>query len=195
MGGLAGGFTGFLTTPLDLAKTKLMTQTNAAASQQYDDTDLGYRSQFCRWVSILSRQMLCCFCTSVQYVALFRYGSYMEVVFDILKKEGVSGLFRGASARVIWLIPFTAIYFGVHEKTKRTLLNRYVLREMQQTLLQSLPKKDGESLSSFRLHYLSLRHCICIDVSSYLRKERRAVVRVPFVPIPNTHPPLALALR
>lgn len=85
MGGLAGGFTGFLTTPLDLAKTRLMTQAPGAARQ---------------------------------------YSGVMDALFKVAREEGMQGLFKGSSTRVIWLIPFTAVYFGVHEASKRALRNR-----------------------------------------------------------------------
>mmetsp|Transcript_7810 Transcript_7810/g.34790 ORF Transcript_7810/g.34790 Transcript_7810/m.34790 type:complete len:82 (+) Transcript_7810:129-374(+) len=45
-------------------------------------------------------------------------------MIDITRKEGFAANFRGSSARVLWLVPFTAIYFGVHEKSKRMLLKR-----------------------------------------------------------------------
>lgn len=85
MGGLAGGCTGFLTTPLDLAKTRLMTQSSAAAA---------------------------------------RYTGVLDVLSRTARTEGVSGLFRGSSARVAWLVPFTAVFFGVHEASKRALRDR-----------------------------------------------------------------------
>jgi hypothetical protein len=31
---------------------------------------------------------------------------------SVHKKEGISGLFRGAVARTLWLVPFTVIYLG-----------------------------------------------------------------------------------
>lgn len=84
LGGLAGGCTGFLTTPLDFAKTKLMTQS----------------------------------ATTGQYLGV------MDVLRKTTQSEGVGGLFRGSSARVAWLIPFTAVFFGVHEASKRALKDR-----------------------------------------------------------------------
>lgn len=86
LGGIAGGCTGFLTTPLDLAKTKLMTQGAA--------------------------------------VGAARYKGVVDVLVKVGKSQGPRGLFVGSAARVIWLIPFTAVYFGVHEASKRALLDR-----------------------------------------------------------------------
>lgn len=88
IGGVAGGCTGFLTTPLDLAKTRLMTQasTGAAVAKQYS--------------------------------------GITDVLMQVVRKEGVPGLFKGSLARTAWLVPFTALYFGVHEASKRALLQR-----------------------------------------------------------------------
>jgi solute carrier family 25 (mitochondrial S-adenosylmethionine transporter), member 26 len=88
MGGLAGGCTGLLTTPLDLAKTKLMTQPRPLPG---------------------GKPM---------------YSGVIDVFVKIAKEEGVSGLFRGGATRVAWLVPFTAVFFGVHGMSKRVLLER-----------------------------------------------------------------------
>lgn len=85
LGGLAGGCTGFLTTPLDLAKTRLMTQASGPARQ---------------------------------------YSGVLDALTKIARNEGVPALFKGSIPRVVWLIPFTALYFGIHEATKRTLASR-----------------------------------------------------------------------
>lgn len=88
IGGIAGGCTGFLTTPLDLAKTRLMTQAYATAT--------------------VAKQ----------------YSGITDVLRQVVRKEGVPGLFKGSLARTAWLVPFTALYFGVHEASKRALLQR-----------------------------------------------------------------------
>ena len=80
MGGVAGGMTGWLTTPLDVIKTKLMTAS---------------RSQ---------------------------YRGMPAVVREVLERDGIPGLFTGGLARVLWLVPFTAVFFGTHEILKRKLL-------------------------------------------------------------------------
>ncbi|GAB0493418.1 hypothetical protein MMPV_004700 [Pyropia vietnamensis] len=86
IGGLAGGCTGFLTTPLDVAKTRLMTQVHLPVEQQ-------------------SRGIL-------------------QALSRVVASDGLPGIFCGGSARVAWLIPFTAVFFGVHEASKRALLRR-----------------------------------------------------------------------
>lgn len=87
LGGVAGGCTGFLTTPLDLAKTRLMTQGVGSAGGR-------------------------------------QYKGILDVLVKVVKVEGPGGLLKGSTARVVWLIPFTAVFFGVHEASKRALLQR-----------------------------------------------------------------------
>ncbi|GJQ14966.1 hypothetical protein GpartN1_g6757.t1 [Galdieria partita] len=92
LGGLAGGCTGFLTTPFDVIKTHLMT---------------GQHTQGI-W-------------------ALFR---------NIVQRDGLSGLFCGGLTRVFWLIPFTAVFFGVHEASKRVLVS-FKLKRLRSTRLST----------------------------------------------------------
>ena len=50
-------------------------------------------------------------------------GGQYSGVFDVFKSlyetQGVGGLFAGMTARVTWLLPFTVIYLGVYESSKR----------------------------------------------------------------------------
>ena len=80
---VTGGITGFITTPLDLVKTKLMVQTSGAAGG---------------------------------------YGGVIDALTSIYKQGGIEALFVGSSARVAWLLPFTTIYLGVYEISKRKIL-------------------------------------------------------------------------
>lgn len=89
VGGVAGGCTGWLTTPLDLAKTRLMTQGTAGVGGK-------------------------------------QYAGIIDVLIKAARTEGIPGLFKGSAARTLWLIPYTAVYFGVHEASKRALLERKV---------------------------------------------------------------------
>jgi hypothetical protein len=54
-------------------------------------------------------------------IILFSYHYY-----SLYKENGLSGLYVGSAARVSWLLPFTTIYLGVYEVTKRTLLQRKI---------------------------------------------------------------------
>ncbi len=76
-----GGITGYLTNPLDIVKTKIMTD-----SALYTGFPDAFRKQ--------------------------------------VAAGGVSSLFQGGAARVMWLMPFTAIYLPVYEEIKRKLAAR-----------------------------------------------------------------------
>jgi len=97
---VTGGFTGFITTPLDVIKTKLMMQTTTGATRQY---------------------------TGV-----------IDTFNSIYKSGGLKALFVGSAARVSWLLPFTTIYLGVYEVTKRQLI---VMKKRKIAAAASTPKK------------------------------------------------------
>lgn len=78
-----GGFTGFVTTPLDLIKTKLMMQSTTGGGQ---------------------------------------YKGVIDALTSIYKSGGIKALYVGSSARVAWLLPFTTIYLGIYEVSKRQIL-------------------------------------------------------------------------
>jgi solute carrier family 25 S-adenosylmethionine transporter 26 len=84
---LAAAFTGgtvaFITTPLDLIKTKLTMQSTSGAGQ---------------------------------------YSGVMDAMQSIYAEGGISSLFVGSVARVAWLLPFTTIYLGIYELSKRTII-------------------------------------------------------------------------
>jgi solute carrier family 25 (mitochondrial S-adenosylmethionine transporter), member 26 len=100
IGGVAGGCTGWVTTPLDLAKTKLMTQVS------------GVRGVAGRGGG------------AVAAAEARAYKGVLDVFVRVAREEGAAGLFRGGLTRVAWLVPFTAVYFGVHGMSKRLLLER-----------------------------------------------------------------------
>eukprot|EP00596_Hydrurales_sp_CCMP1899_P008632 CAMPEP_0119034416 /NCGR_PEP_ID=MMETSP1177-20130426/1401_1 /TAXON_ID=2985 /ORGANISM="Ochromonas sp, Strain CCMP1899" /LENGTH=366 /DNA_ID=CAMNT_0006991829 /DNA_START=133 /DNA_END=1233 /DNA_ORIENTATION=+ len=79
---VTGGITSFLTTPLDLIKTKLMIQSGSGG----------------------------------------QYKGFNDALSSIYKAGGIQALFVGSAARVSWLLPFTTIYLGVYEVSKRKLL-------------------------------------------------------------------------
>lgn len=106
LGGLAGGCTGFLTTPIDLAKTRLMTQAVGPGRQ---------------------------------------YSGVLDVLTKVARNEGLPALFKGSVPRVVWLIPFTALYFGIHEAAKRKLLSRRVALQAQ------LPSRGNSALSTSQM--------------------------------------------
>jgi hypothetical protein len=42
------------------------------------------------------------------------------------KEGGLSSLYVGSAARVAWLLPFTTIYLGVYEVSKKILLKKKI---------------------------------------------------------------------
>mmetsp|Transcript_10984 Transcript_10984/g.17905 ORF Transcript_10984/g.17905 Transcript_10984/m.17905 type:complete len:355 (+) Transcript_10984:72-1136(+) len=53
-----------------------------------------------------------------------QYSGVAGALASIYSEGGVSGLFVGATARIAWLVPFTTIYLGVYEASKRQFLLR-----------------------------------------------------------------------
>lgn len=100
---ITGGISSFLTTPLDVIKTKLMMQSAAEGS------------------------------------------GFMNMFLSVYKEKGISGLYVGSLARVSWLLPFTTIYLGVYEFTKRALMKRkidlYVANAQNKNLFNSNTKR------------------------------------------------------
>lgn len=76
---VTGGFVGFITNPLDVVKTRMMTASKGSL------------------VGPLAAGKI------------------------ILRDAGAKGFLSGSTARVMWLMPFTTIYFGCYELTKRCL--------------------------------------------------------------------------
>ena len=65
----------------------------------------------------------------------------MDAFMSLYNENGISGLFVGSIARVTWLLPFTTIYLGVYEFTKRSFLKRKIDLYVQQ---KSATKSKGQ---------------------------------------------------
>lgn len=78
---ITGAFTGWVTTPLDVVKTRLMLAEPGASS------------------------------------------GLLATFAETYKSGGIDAFFVGVSARVSWILPFTAFYLPVYEMTKRGILN------------------------------------------------------------------------
>uniref|UniRef100_T1IUQ4 Uncharacterized protein n=1 Tax=Strigamia maritima TaxID=126957 RepID=T1IUQ4_STRMM len=85
-GSIAGGIAGFVTTPLDLAKTRIIL------------SDAGTK-------------------TSQAFI--------FEILNKIYRRNGLKGLFVGATSRVIWVAMSGGLFLGLFEKFKQT--RNYVL--------------------------------------------------------------------
>lgn len=79
-GGLAGSTAAFFTTPFDVVKTRLQTQSPGSTSQ---------------------------------------YSSVFQALYEIGKKEGVKGLYRGLTPRLVMYISQGALFFASYESFKR----------------------------------------------------------------------------
>ena len=79
---LTGGIAGYLTTPFDVIKTKLMV-----------DHDL-------------------------------LYNGFVDCAIKSVNNYGIESLFQGGAARIIWLVPFTAIYLPCYDLIKRAMLTK-----------------------------------------------------------------------
>lgn len=105
-GSLAGGIAAGVTTPLDVVKTRLMTQASRGAGGAGAATVNGGKPP-----------------------------TYYRGVFDALgritRDEGLSALFGGVVPRVLWISLGGAIFFGGYEFTKAALLPLYTRAEEQ----------------------------------------------------------------
>ncbi|KAK9899236.1 mitochondrial carrier [Cystobasidium minutum MCA 4210] len=91
-GSIAGGIAAALTTPLDVAKTRIMLSVRNGSSET-----IPYSSNF---ITTMSR---------------------------IAREEGFKTLFRGIVPRVTWISIGGAIFLGVYERAKQTLMRSNVL--------------------------------------------------------------------
>jgi len=100
-GSVAGGIAAGLTTPLDVAKTRIMlsakASTNAAATTATGSIHQPYSSNF---VATIAR---------------------------IYREEGAKTLFKGVVPRITWISIGGAIFLGVYERAKMTFVNKGVL--------------------------------------------------------------------
>jgi len=85
-GAFAGGFSAAVTTPLDVAKTRIMLAAAGSADAKLNTL------------------------------------SVMQVV---VKEKGMSGLFAGVTPRVTWISIGGAVFFGVYEKAKSLLSDKF----------------------------------------------------------------------
>jgi hypothetical protein len=76
--------------------------------------------------SLLLLLLLLSACASAQSSSVAQYSGVVDVFTSLYRENGLSGLYVGSLARVTWLLPFTTIYLGVYEFTKRALLKRKI---------------------------------------------------------------------
>ena len=113
-GSIAGGIGAGLTTPLDVAKTRIMLSTKVSYY-----TGLS-----------TSRLNMAMACTIPQDTTAFEkpYSpNFFKTMTRIAREEGGSALFRGIVPRVVWISMGGAIFLGVYERTKQALMRNKLL--------------------------------------------------------------------
>lgn len=100
----AGAIAAACTTPLDVIKTRLQTQDDVQLVRQGKDGS--------KTLPMSGKQ------NSVGGNQQQMYRSTWHAAKSIAQQEGVSGFFRGVSARVLWIMPSTAITMSTFEYLK-----------------------------------------------------------------------------
>lgn len=106
-GALAGSLSAAVTTPLDVVKTRLMTQARDSLSSFGLS---GVRAEAA---------------ARAQAVAAYTYTGVSSTLFHIWTEEGVRGLFKGVIPRVLYSALFSAMGFFAFETTKAVLLAKH----------------------------------------------------------------------
>ncbi|MCO5595733.1 hypothetical protein L7F22_049779 [Adiantum nelumboides] len=115
-GALAGALSAAVTTPLDVAKTRLMTQARSAIMSS---GMTGVRAE------AMAR---------AQAIAAYTYTSVFSTLQQICKEEGFQALMKGMTPRVFHSACFSALGFCVFESTRTYFLLRHL--QKKETLVQ-----------------------------------------------------------
>lgn len=115
-GSIAGGFAAAVTTPLDVAKTRIMLSVRNVRVFGH----VGFPGE--------RHGPLTAVCTIQGASGVAPYSSnFITTISRIAREEGFKTLFRGIVPRVTWISIGGAIFLGVYERAKQTLMRTAVL--------------------------------------------------------------------
>lgn len=117
-GAVAGMLSAAATTPLDVVKTRLMTEARRAVSQT------GATGKVAEAVA------------KAQFVSAFTPSGVVSTLRQISAEEGFKGLVRGAGPRIVYGGCFSAMGFLSFETAKHILLERYLRKKEREGLEQ-----------------------------------------------------------
>ncbi|KAI4164087.1 MAG: hypothetical protein LQ342_002323 [Letrouitia transgressa] len=116
--GTAGSFAAVITTPIDVVKTRIML---SAASKRED----GAREQAIKQIRAEERDAKAEIEKAQQAARGGRAGAF-AVGREVLRTDGLKGLFRGGALRGLWTAMGSGLYLGVYESGRKYLENRRV---------------------------------------------------------------------
>ncbi|CAI7732068.1 unnamed protein product [Closterium sp. NIES-53] len=119
-GAVAGALSAALTTPLDVVKTRLMTQARvavAAAGTTGAKAEVAARAQA---------------------AAAYTYKGVASTLRRVCEEEGVVGLTRGMAPRILYNAAFSAIGFLAFETARSVLLQAHIERKARKQLQEQV---------------------------------------------------------